>query len=897
MSSQPLHPIENNNLPLPPNLLVGRESELAALGGLLTKPDVHLVTLTGPGGTGKTRLAVAVAGKLLTTFRDGVYFVSLAALTDPKLVAPAIAKSLSLQEVKGQTLLETLLITIQERQILLVLDNFEQVLTAAPLLKELLANSARLKILVASQAVLHLYGEYEFPLPPLALPDLKQLPPLNQLTEYDALELFGQRAQAARPGFRLTEANIASVAEICVQLDGLPLALELAAARCKLFSPQELLTQLKRTNRFNFLVGGPLDAPERHKKLRNALDWSYDLLSEEEKRLFVRLGLFVGGCTLETIAAVLADDSATILELLGSLVDKSLVRRLENTTGQSRFVMLETLREYALEKLAERGESAEIAQQHAQYFTKLAEEAEGGLRTARQNYWLERLEAEHDNLRHALTWATSTPNVAEIGLRLGGALWLFWFIRGYLTEGRKWLEQLLALETSDNPASQTARAKALSGAGNMALAQGDTTLSRAFHETALTLRQKLGGKLEIALSLNNLGTVAIEQGNTGRAIELLEGSHQLAKEVGNQGLAGRTLNNLGLLALQQRNFERAATYLQESLTTFRQLGDNRAVSQLLNNLGEVAHHQGDYARAKSLHQESQILRQQLGDRTGVAYSYNNLGFGAQCQGQLAEAQTLLQQSLTLFQELGDKRGLATVLSNLGLVAYRQGQNSLAEELSRKAFSLRQGLADKSGLGHSLNNLGHIYLAQQNYVEAELSFRQGFGFFHETGDRLGLVQNLEGLAGLFWKTKQPEKAAALLALVQSQRAAMGSPIAPVERPNLEKILNGCRTQLGEAAFNATWSNGLALTLNDTLDNILAKLTTATKIRPTLAKGGLTTRQIEVLRLVAQGLTNAQIAEALSLSQLTVNSYLRAIYDKLGVSSRSAATRYVIENKLI
>jgi DNA-binding CsgD family transcriptional regulator len=247
--------------------------------------------------------------------------------------------------------------------------------------------------------------------------------------------------------------------------------------------------------------------------------------------------------------------------------------------------------------------------------------------------------------------------------------------------------------------------------------------------------------------------------------------------------------------------------------------------------------------------------------------------------------------------LGDKRGLATALSNLGLVAYRQGENSLAEERSRKAFNLRQRLTDKSGLGHSLNNLGHIYLAQQNYVEADASFRQGFGVFYETTDWLGLVQNLEGFAELFWKTKKPEKAAALLALAQSHREAMGAPIAPVERPNVEKMLNGCRIQLGETAFNAIWRNGQALTLNESLDNILAKLSLIIKPRPALVKGGLTARQIEVLRLVAQGLTNAQIAESLSLSQLTVNSYLRTIYDKLGVSSRSAATRYVIENKLI
>jgi len=898
MTSQPHRVTETNNIPQSPNPLVGRESELVALGGLLTRPDVRLVTLTGPGGTGKTRLAVAAAEKLLSTFRDGVYFVSLAALTDPKLVASTIAQNLSLQEVKGQTLLETLLITVQERQILLMLDNFEQVLPAAQLLKELLANSAQLKILVASQAVLHLSGEHEFPLSPLALPNLKQLPPLEQLAGYEAIELFEQRAQAARPGFRLTETNSASVAEICVRLDGLPLALELAAARCKLFSPQELLAQLKLTNRFNFLVGGPLDAPERHKKLRNALDWSYDLLNEAEKQLFSRLGVFAGGCTLETITAVLENNnfSATVLELVGSLVDKSLVRRLENSAGQSRFVMLETLREYALEKLAKREEATEIAHQHAQYFRWLAEEAETGLRTEQQSYWLERLEVEHDNLRHALTWAISAKSPGEIGLRLGGALWLFWFIRGYLTEGRKWLEQLLALEIAETPITLTARAKALSGAGNLALAQGDTTISRTFHENALALRQQLGSKLEVALSLNNLGTVEIEQGNTGRAVKLLEESYRLAKEADNQGLAGRTLNNLGLLALQQRNFERAATYLQESLAIFRQLGDNRAVSLLLNNLGEVSQHQGDYLKAKTLHLESQLLRQQLGDRAGVAYSYNNLGFGAQCQGQLAEAETLLQQSLALFQELGDKRGLATVLSNLGLVAYRQGQNSLAEELSQRAFKLRQGLADKSGLGHSLNNLGHIYLAMQNFVQAENFFHQGFGLFHETGDKLGLAQNLEGLAELGWKKKQPEQAVGLLALAQTQREAMGTPLAPVEHPSIEKLLQACRTNLGESAFNNAWNKGRSLRLDETLNTILARLTTPPKTSPS-SKGGLTTRQLEVLRLVAQGLTNAQIAESLCLSQLTVNSYLRAIYDKLGVSSRSAATRYVIENKLV
>src|SRR5215208_2755382 len=480
----PLNTLEarRNNLPAQPTALVGRERELEEVLALVRNPAVRLLTLTGPGGTGKTRLGLQAAAELTDEFEDGVFFVALAAISDPVLVAPMIARTLGLTESGNQPPEDLLKGYLRHRQVLLLLDNFEQVLGAGSLLDTLLSAASGLKVLATSRTPLRLYGEHEFPVPPLSLPDPESLPPVELLTRYEAVRLFVERAMALRPDFSLTEENAPAVVEICARLDGLPLAIELAAARTKLLPPQALLSRLG--NRLKLLTGGARNPPERQRTLRNAIEWSHDMLDEGEKTLFARLAVFSGGSTLEAIEVVCdaeGDLPVDALEGVSSLLDKSLLGREEASDEQSRFVMLETIHEYAREKLRESGEAEELGRAHAQYYLALAEEAE--LVGPEQAWWLERLEAEHDNLRAALNRSLEAGD-SGTALRIGGAVWRFWYVRGHFSEGRRWLASGLS---GGEMAPVGVRARALLGLGELALWQGDYTRAAEDLEASLTL--------------------------------------------------------------------------------------------------------------------------------------------------------------------------------------------------------------------------------------------------------------------------------------------------------------------------------------------------------------------------------------------------------------------------
>jgi predicted ATPase len=459
-----------NNLPLQPTLLVGREKEVADLCDLLLSDETSLLTLTGPGGIGKTRLALQAAADLLDDFPDGTFFVALASLTEAERFFSAVAVTLGVKETGERPLVETLKDYLGERHLLLLLDNFEQVLGAAPAVTELLGAAPGLKVLVTSRAPLGLYGEHEYAVPPLSVPDVKHLPDLKTLSQYEAVRLFIERAKSAKADFEVTDESAPAVAEICVRLDGLPLAIELAAARIKMLPPNELLHRL--TSRLKLLTGGARDLPERQRTLRATIEWSFALLEEGEQLLFARLAVFSGGRTLEAIEAICdaeGDLPMGAFDGVSSLLDKSLLRQEEGPGGEPRFVMLETIHEFAREKLGESAEAEEIKRTHAQYFLTLAEEADPELKGPDQLEWLERLEAEHDNVRAALSWASERKDV-EVALRLGGALWWFWLVRGYHSEGRGWLEEALAMEGRGSP---EVRAMALVGVGALALDQGD----------------------------------------------------------------------------------------------------------------------------------------------------------------------------------------------------------------------------------------------------------------------------------------------------------------------------------------------------------------------------------------------------------------------------------------
>jgi predicted ATPase/class 3 adenylate cyclase len=647
----------SNNLPVQPNPLIGREKEMAHIVGLLGRRDVRLVTLTGPGGSGKTRLSLHVGADLLDGFPDGVWLVELAALREPALVVPTIAAVLGLKEAGGTPILDTLKEHLRDKKLLLVLDNFEQVVGAALHVGQLLSNSPDLKVLVTSRAPLRINGEKEYPVAPLALPpDSRQghLPPLERLTQYEAVRLFIDRATDIKPDFQVTNDNAPAVAQICVRLDGLPLAIELAAARIRLLSPQAMLSRLQ--NRLKLLTGGGRDRTARQQTLRGAIDWSYDLLVEGEKQLFRRMAAFNGGRTLEALVAVCNFDGhlhIDVLEGVEALLSNNLLQQREGSDGEPRFWMLETLHEYAREKLEESGEASELHREHALYFTRLAEEAEQHLKGKQQADWLNRLEDEHDNIRAALRWAKETGESGnaeniELGLRIGGAIWLFWQVRGYLNEGRSQLSELL--ERAANEASQTGpqalhtpapptmpqensaraerlaayRAKALNAAGNLAWGQGDLTTARSLHEASLCIRQEIGDKRGIANSLNNLGIVTYWQGDFTTSRSLQEASLSIKREIGDMRGIGSSLVNLATVAKAQGDYAAARSRGEESLMIHREFGNSRTVAISLELLGSLALDQGDYVSAHALYKESLALRQEIGDKRGIGISLAGL---------------------------------------------------------------------------------------------------------------------------------------------------------------------------------------------------------------------------------------------------------------------------------
>jgi predicted ATPase/Tfp pilus assembly protein PilF len=673
-----------NNLPLQPTPLVGREREVEEIAQRLRSEEARLLTLTGPGGTGKTRLALQAGADLLDEFDDGVFFVSLATITDAKLVPPTIARPLGVKESAEQPLMETLKSYLHSKHLLLILDNFEQVLEGTPVVGELVGACPRLKVLATSRTSLRLYGEQEYPVPPLALPDPRALPPVKVLTQYEAVKLFVERARAVKADFEVTNENAPAVAEICARLDGLPLAIELAAARVRMLPPQALLRRLG--NRLKLLKGGPRDLPTRQQTLRGTIDWSYELLTEEEKTLLGRLSVFSGGRTLEAIEEI-CDSGQDIdaLEGVESLLEKSLLRGEEGAGRESRFVMLETVQEYAREKLEESGEAEETKRLHAEYFLALAQKADPELKGPDQLQWLQKLEAEHGNMRAALGWALQRGET-EVALRLGGALWWFWFVRGHYSEGRRWLEEALAI---DGRGSLESRAMALAGVGALARDQGD--LDRAEEASAEGLEllvEEATERSEAKLYLlSSLAHVALEREDYSRATELFEESLALSREMGNGwGLAGSVMS-LATVTHEQGDFKRATELYEESIDLFRERGDKLGLAWCLINLGLVLYSLGDVGRAVKLTEEGVSLLRELGAGADTAIGLSNLGWMALLQNDVGGAADLYEESLVLAWDTGMKPIVLTTLEGYACVAGAQGETQRAAQLWGAAQAL------------------------------------------------------------------------------------------------------------------------------------------------------------------------------------------------------------------
>lgn len=674
-----------SNLPLQSTPFVGREKEVEEVSGMLRRDDVRLLTLTGTGGTGKTRLALQAASAVLDDFERGVFFVSLASLVDPDLLPSSIAGTLRVKEVAGQQLMETLKEFLKDRQMLLVLDNFEHLLDGVQVVAELLSACPVLTVLATSRAPLHLTGEHDYAVPPLTVPDLKHLPGLDDLLIYDSVALFVQRARAAKSDFVLTQETARPVAEICASVDGLPLAIELAAARIKVFPPALLLRRLSK--RLSLLTGGARDLAVRQQTLQATIDWSFSLLDPAEQKLFARLAVFAGGCTRQAAEEVCADEETGPVDanLLHSLTDKSLLR-LEGEEDR-RFRMLQTIREYAMQRLQLLRDTDRMQSRHAAYYLELAKQAEPAFRSPDQDVWMDRIETEHDNMRAALSWSLQGED-RELALQLSAALHRFWQVYGYLSEGRQWLEQ--SLEKAGEVRSKY-QVEALIGAGWLAFYQDDARGAKSFLDEALELARNLGDELGCADALYALSSLAFTQGDYEDSQTLTEQCFDLYLALNDTWGVAFSTSNLGLLATYAGDYQLADGLLTEALELARHLGQRRAIGSLLCNLGFVKWCVEDYDAGRQIYEEALPVLRESGDKLVTAVALGELALILGRQGHHDEAQDLLAQTLAVYRDLDYKLGLAEWLEIQSRVAGFAGDAECAALLQGAAAGLRENL--------------------------------------------------------------------------------------------------------------------------------------------------------------------------------------------------------------
>jgi non-specific serine/threonine protein kinase len=801
------------HLPLALTSFVGRAGEIAEVRRLLGA--TRLLTLTGAGGIGKTRLALAVARDAQAGYPDGVWLVELAALADPALLPQVVAQTFGVQEQPGRPLTATLSAWVTTKHLLLVLDNCEHLLDAcAPLAAALLRAAPRLTVLATSREPLRITGETAWRVPSLALPAPEPPPAsVDDLTHLAATRLFVERARAVRPALAIRAGEAAMVAEICRRLDGIPLAIELAAARVRALSIAEVAARLD--DRFRLLTGGSRTALPRQQTLRATLDWSHDLLGAPERALLRRLAVFAGGWTLDAAEAVGAGeaiDAAAVLDLLTGLVDKSLVQVDEGAGGTARYRLLETVRQYALELLAA-DEEVLVRGRHAAWCLALVQQAQAGLQADDQSAWYARLAAEDDNLRAALAWLLA--HNPDAGLRLAGRLWDYWMAHSHFTEGQSWLASLLA----QAPAPTADRARALLRAASLARVSGNMDRARAWCEEGLPLSRHLGDACLTADWLGELGAFWFLRGDLARARPLLMEGVALSRLGGHRPGLALNLYFLGRIAQVQSDFGRARALLEESLALGPAGGSRYQGGVIQFQLGLVVLAQGDVRRAEALAEEALAAARRVGSGRYIGMALEGLGQIAAWRGDLARATELGEASLALFRPIDYRHGMAAVLARLGRVAFHAGDGERAKGLLDESLSLFSAIPSWHGRGIALHGLGLVAWRQGDAASAMAHLRESLAIWREQGDQVGITECLEGLAAVEAGTSRPARAARLLGAAAAQRAAIGAPLPPVERPGHDATVSAVRAALGEATFAAAWAEGQAMPLEQAVAEAL------------------------------------------------------------------------------
>ncbi|MBV6451241.1 MAG: hypothetical protein MHPDNHAH_01972 [Anaerolineales bacterium] len=814
-----------HNLPAPTTSFIGREKEKAEIKQAITSsslPQVEglgmrnhrLITLTGSGGTGKTRLSLQVAADLLDQFADGVWFVELAPLTDPHLIPQTILSAMRANEQEGKTALETLVERVREQKALLILDNCEHLIEAAAKLVETLLSAApELTIVATSREALGVAGEMAWHVPSLSLPDAKHAAPLDELSRFESARLFIERAALANPRFQLTKDNASFVAQICSRLDGIPLAIELAAARVRALSVEQIAARLD--DRFHLLTGGSRTALPRQQTLRAMIDWSFNLLSEQEKQLFRRLAVFVGGWTLEAAEQVCVEERSgfDILELLTRLVDKSLVN-MEESSGGVRYRMLETTRQYAREMLMISEETRIFRDQHLDYFLKYAETAQPELRGRRQAEWISRLETEHDNLRAALEWSQNMR--PELGLRIAAALVDFWDTRGHLTEARRWLETIL--QKTAHLAPSPAQVDALLGAMGSALRQSDLDISKKWLEEGLALARTIDYKSGIARALMARGVV-IEyfDGNLEQAEQHYNEALNIYRDTGDKLSIGQALGPLASIALKRYDFSRAESLYRESLSLFREVENEREIAGALENLAEVALDRRMYANAHSFAEESLSLYRKQEDKHGIATALRALGIAFHNEGDPDQARSACQESAEIFRELGDRGCLILTLSALARQIQHLGEFHIAFDAIQEARKILDSVGKEMIAASVFDVFGRIAFAMGDLPAARQQFLDGLTFQKEVRDVHFVPSLLEGLAGVI----QSQEAVCLLGAAASLREKSHLPLMQVEQTEYERTISALKTQVTDADFKSLWERGSAMNIDEAIHFALEK----------------------------------------------------------------------------